>query len=199
MRADAARRLAATSTMLALLAIVGGCATVRPVVRPGPWDRHADSGPLQVFGADRTSPGQQVFQALRREPSLQALLRREGQPDTLAVVGSRYKPKQIVLDYTRPAVGRPHRIVLDPTKNGFVARAPEPLATPSPTSPRRGGRPVRSRKGRTPHPGSTSVRESQPTAEPTPNARQQLECPIDATRSDCQALCKGGASYEWCR
>jgi hypothetical protein len=105
------------------------------------------------------------------------VLRREGQPDTVEVVGSRYKPKQILLTYTRRGAGRPRRIVLDSANDGFVARAPEPLATPAP----------KSRRGR----GSAKSR--------TPTARQQLECPIDATRSDCRALCKGGAAYEWCR
>ncbi len=195
MRADGARPLAATLTMLTLFALAGGCAGMRPVVQPKPWDRHADSGPLQVFGADPTSPGPQVFQALLREPSVEALLRREGQPDTLEVVGARYKPKQILLVYTRRGAGRPRRIVLDSAKDGFVARAPEPLATPTSRS-RRGGGPARSRK-RVREPAA--VRGNEPGAEPTPTARQQLECPIDATRSDCQALCRGGASYEWCR
>ena len=183
MRRHGARRTAATSMMLALAGLAAACATVRPVVKPGPWDRHADSGPLQVFGADATSPGQQVFQALVREPSLHALLEREGQPDTLEVVGTRYKPKRIVLTYTRRGAGRPRRLVLDPTKNGFVARAPEPLATPTPVQRVRG--PARAHKA--------------PSAAPTPTARQQLECPIDAARSDCRALCRPGASYEWCR
>jgi hypothetical protein len=136
-----------------------------------------------------------VFRALLREPSLGRLLRREGQPDTLEVVGSRYKPKQILLNYTRRGAGRPHRIVLDSAKDGFVARAPEPLATPAPAS-RRGRGPARSRK-KVQEPAA--VRENEPGADATPTARQQLECPIDATRSDCQALCKGGAAYEWCR
>ena len=195
MRRDGARPPAATLTMLALVVLVGGCATVRPVVQPGPWDRYADSGPLQVFGADPMSPGQQLFQALLREPSLEALLRREGQPDTLEVVGSRWKPKQILLAYTRRGAGRPHRIVLDSANNGLVARAPEPLATPTPAS-QRVRVPAQSRKKvREP----TAVRENEPSGEPTPTARQQLECPIDATRSDCQALCRGSARYEWCR
>jgi len=185
---------AATLTMLALVALVGACATVRPVVQPKPWDRHADSGPLQVFGADPTSPGQQVFQALLREPSLEALLKREGEPDTLEVVGSRYKPKQIRLSYTRRGAGRPRRIVLDSTNDGFVARPAEPLATPTPAA-QHGRGPARSHKS----PKPAAVRENEPSAEPTPTARQQLECPIDATRSDCQALCRPGAAYEWCR
>ncbi len=195
MRRDGARPPAATLTIFALAVLVGGCATVRPVVQPKPWDRHADSGPLKVFGAESTSPGQQVFQALLREPSLEALLGREGQPDTLEVIGSRWKPKQIRLTYTRRGAGRPRRIVLDSANDGFVARAPEPLATPTPAS-KRGRVPAQSRK-KVPEP--TAVPESEPSAEPTPTARQQLECPIDATRSDCQALCRPGAPYEWCR
>jgi hypothetical protein len=165
--------------MLALVVLVAGCATVRPVVQPGPWDRHGDSGPLKVHGAEPTSPGQQVFQALLRQPALEPLLKREGQPDTLEVVGSRWKPKQITLTYTRKGAGRPRRIVLDSTNEGFVARAPEPLATPTPAA----------KRGRGPKPSRV----------PKPTAQQQLECPIDAARSDCQALCRGGARHEWCR
>jgi len=195
MRRNGARLPAATVTMLALVVLVGGCATVRSVVRPGPWDRHADSGPLQVLCADPTSPGQQVFQALLREPSLEALLAREGEPDTLEVVGSRWKPKQILLTYTRRGAGRPRRLVLDSTDDGFVARAPEPLATPTPAS-RRGRGPGKSRK-KVQEPAA--VRETEPSGAPTPTAQQQLECPIDGSRSDCQALCRGGAHHEWCR
>jgi hypothetical protein len=181
MRRDGARQRAVTSTLLALVVLVGACATVRPVVRPGPWDRHADSGPLAVFGAGAASPGQEVFLALLREPSVAPLLKREGQPDTLEVIGSRWKPKQIVLTYTRRGAGRPRRIVLDSGDDGFVARAPAPLPSPTPGSKRVRG-PAKSRK---------KVQK--------PTAQQQLECPIDATRPDCRALCKGGATYEWCR
>lgn len=191
MKPDAARLLTTTLTMLSLAVLIAGCANVRPVVKPGPWDRHADSGPLKVFGAAAASPGQEVFQALQREPSLAALLKREGQPDTLEVVGGRYQPKQIRLDYTRKAAGRPRRIVLDSTNDGFVARAPEPLATPAPAAKRRGSKPSR-KKTQDP----AAVREEKPAA---PTAQQRLECPIDAGRADCRALCRGGAAYEWCR
>lgn len=179
------RHEAALSTMLALLLLVGGCATVRPMVKPGPWDRHGDSGPLKVFGADAASPGQEIYQALRRDPSAKAVLEREGEPDTLEVAGSRWKPKQITLTYTRKGAGRPRRIVLDPGKDGFVARAPEPLATPTPAA----------KRGR----GTAQTRKKTPEPARAPTAQQQLECPIDAGRADCQALCKGGATHEWCR
>jgi hypothetical protein len=169
--------------MLALVVLIGGCSSVRPVVQPSPWDRHADSGPLKVFGADAKSPGQQVFQALLREPSVEALLEREGQPDTLEVVGGRFRSKRIILNYTRRGAGRPRRIVLDAANDGFVARAPEPLARPA------------AKRARGPKPSRKKVAE--PAAAPT--AQQQLECPIDAGRADCQALCRGGAAYEWCR
>lgn len=193
MRREGARPPAATLTMLALVVLVGGCATVRPTVQPKPWDRYPDSGPLQVFRADPASPGPQLFQALLREPSVEALFRREGEPDTLEVVGSRRKPKQILLTYTRRGAGRPHRIVLDSANNGFVARASEPLAPPTPAS-QRVRVPAQPRKTREP----TAVRENEPNGAAPPTAQQQLECPIDGTRSDCQALCKGGATYEWC-
>jgi hypothetical protein len=190
MRRNGARPPAAKLTILALVALVGACA----VIQPKPWDRNPDSGPLQVFGADPTSPGQQVFQALLREPSLESLLTREGEPDTLEVLGTRRNPKQILLMYTRKGAGRPRRIVLDSAEDGFIARVPEPLATPAP-APKRARRPARPRKTREP----AAVRANEPSGEPTPTARQQLECPIDSTRADCQALCRGGAAYEWCR
>jgi hypothetical protein len=128
-----------------------------------------------------------VFQALLREPSVAALLGREGEPDTLEIVGSRRTPKQILLSYRRRGVGRPHRIVLDSTANGFVARAPEPLAPSKPAAKRGRGAPASRKK----------AQERAPAAKPT--AQQQLECPIDAGRADCQAFCRGGATYEWCR
>ncbi|MEO6027382.1 MAG: hypothetical protein ABIR79_11000 [Candidatus Binatia bacterium] len=55
------------------------------------------------------------------------MLEREGQPDTLEVVGTRWKPKQIVLNYTRKGAAKPRRIVLDSGGDGFVACAPEPV------------------------------------------------------------------------
>ncbi len=165
------------------------------MVRPGPWDRHADSGPLKVFGADAKSPGQEVFQALLGQPALRPLLQREGQPDTLEVVGSRWKPKQIVLTYARKGAGRPRRVVLDSGADGFVARAPEPIATPTPAS-KRGRAPAKSRK-KAQEPAA--VRENEPGEAPTPTAQQQLECPIDGTRPDCRALCRPGSTHEWCR
>lgn len=186
MRLDGGRVRAATLTMLVLGVLVAGCVAMRPVVNPGPWDRYGDRGPLDVFGADAASPGQQVFRALLRERSLEALLGREGEPDTLEVVGGRWKPKQITLTYTRKGAGRARRIVLDPTNDGFIARASEPLATPTPAA-KRGRGPAKTRTKATPDPTRT------------PTAQQQLECPIDGGRADCQALCTGGARHEWCR
>ena len=194
MRRDDATPWPATLTILALVALVGGCATMQPLLKPKPWDNYSNSGPLKVFGADLTSPGQEVFQALLREPSLEALFSREGVPDTLEVVGSRREPKQILLSYTRKGAGRPRRITLDSTSDGFVARAPEPIVVRKPAS-RRGRVPAPSRKKVEKAP----VRENDRGEKPTPTAQQQLECPIDGTRSDCQALCRGGAAYEWCR
>jgi hypothetical protein len=192
MRHDGLRPPVGTLTMLALVVLVEGCATVRPVVQPKPWDRQADSGPLQVFAADPSSPGQQLFQALLREPSLEALFKREGQPDTLEVVGGRWQPKQILLIYARRGAGRPRRIVLDSVNDGFVARAPELIATPR--RPARRGR-VRAKSTKIREPAA--VGENEPGGVPT--AQQQLECPIDATRSDCRALCRPRGTYEWCR
>jgi hypothetical protein len=180
--------------MLVLILLVGGCSGMRSA-QPKAWDSYPDSGPLQVYGADLTSPGQQIFQGLLREPSVEALLSREGVPDTLEVVGSRQKPKQIVLSYTRKAAGKPHRIVLDSGEDGFVARASEPIAAPKAASKR--GRSAKPPRKNVEEPGIARAKE--PAKASTPTAQQRLECPIDATRADCRALCRGGASYEWCR
>ncbi len=133
---------------------------------------------LTDFGIARIISGSTVFHALLREPSLAALLTHEGQPDTLEVVGSRWKPKQILLTYTGPGAGRPRRIVLDSANDGFVARTPEPIATPTPASHVRV--PAQSRKKvREP----AVVRENEPSGVPAPTTRQQLGWPIDAARA----------------
>jgi hypothetical protein len=107
------------------------------------------------------------------------VLERQGVPDTVEVNGGRFSPKQIVLVYRRPA----RRLVVEPSSDGWVARAPEALATR--------GKKVSAR----PTPGHAATAE-RPAAPPT--MAQSLECPIDPTRADCQSLCVAGAQHEWC-
>jgi len=163
--------------LLALLLVIAGCTRLSPVLRPAPWDDYPNSGALAVRGAKRDAPGPTIVRALRREPSLTALFEGHGEPDVVEVQGGRYQPKAVALVYRR--TGR--RIVVEPTGEGWVARAPEAL----PGGPRRSG-----------------ARQA-PTAEVPPpgppTMAQTLECPIDPMRTDCQALCASSETkYEWC-
>lgn len=182
------RRARAWPTV-ALLALAS-CVYMRPMFSPGEWDRHAGGPPLAVRGVEPSAPGPTILRALERERAIATLIESEGEPDTLEVVGARYSPKRIVLTY---AGQRPRRIVLEPTNQGYVARAPEPLPTvaqplPTPT-------PARQRRPSKPRPKASPA----PAAPHTPSAKQRLECPIDPARPECQALCTPGAAYEWCR
>jgi hypothetical protein len=180
------------ATTVALAALVAACASTAPVFRPRVWDRHGDAGPLAVYGASRSEAGPQIFRALREEPALSDLLAREGEPDTVEVVGGRYSSKRIVLTYTRRSAGPPRRITIDSTRQGLVARAPEPLPTErqrpaAAKTPARRRQPARPKATRTPQ------------GAPTPSERQRLECAIEPARPDCQALCRNGAPHDWCR
>ena len=160
--------------LAALVLVVAGCARLSPVLRPAPWDEYPNSGPLAVRGAKRDAPGPRIVRALRGEPSLAALFEGHGEPDAIEVLGGRYQPKDVALVYKR--TGR--RIVVESTADGWVARAPETLP-----DARRTTRQVRAPEAPPPGPPTTA---------------QALECPIDPTRADCQALCAGEAKYEWC-
>lgn len=176
---------------LGLALAAAGCVYGRAIFQPGPWDSESGSGPLRVYGVDASEPGPTIFRALEDEPLLKSFLAREGEPDTLEVLGGRFAPKQILLEYKRPSVGRPRSVLLDPTSEGYVARATEPLATVAPT-PRPTPRP---RKSAPPRPTATP----EAAAPKQPSAVQLLECPIDPDLSECRAFCVPGATYEWCR
>jgi hypothetical protein len=184
--------------VLGLALAAAGCVYGRAVFQPGPWDMESGSGPLKVYGAAPDEPGPTIFRALEDEPPIRKFLAREGEPDTLEVLGARLAPKQILLKYTRPSAGPPRSVLLDPTSEGYVARAPEPLATvaPAPRATPRTRRPARPRPTASPEAGAPT---EPPAARKAPTAVQLLECPIDPDLSECRAFCVPGATYEWCR
>jgi hypothetical protein len=194
-RVEMARRVSAATVAALVLALVPlACTRVQPVVSPQAWDEHGDSGPLRVHGARDGAPGPRIYRALARRPELRELLREQGEPDTLEVIGGRWQPKRVVLDYRRRSVGRPRRIYLEATSDGFVASAPQSL------SPRRragGSERPRTITGTRDAEAATPPLADQQT--PTPTAAQQLECPIDRQRPDCRAYCTVAATHEWCR
>lgn len=175
---------------LTMLVLIGGCFYTSPIFSPKPWDKFADGPPMQVYGSDPGSDGKAIFAALKDEPDVGPFLAREGEPDTLQIVGGRFDAKQVILMYTRRGAGSPRRVVLYPTADGLIPRAPEPLAIETPTPTR-----TRPARRRSPRPQAMAT----PAAMPVPSAVQRLECPIDPSRPDCQALCVPGATFEWCR
>jgi len=166
------RRWAGGLTVLVL--VLSGCARLDPVFRPDPWDRYGDAGPLPVRGASRDAPGPTIVAALRREPRLAPVFARYGEPDSIEVLGSRYRSKDIVLVYKRTG----DRILVERSDDGWVARAPEALS------------------GRTRLAAPARTVSTAPP--PHPTMAQSLECPIDPSRADCRALCAAGAQHEWC-
>jgi len=181
MSAGAQRLLASSAVALAL----AGCTHVGPALQPKPWDMYGGAGQLRVYGAPRTAPGPRIFRALQREPTLARLLDEQGEPDSVEVIGDRLDPKRVVLTYRRDDAAPPRRIVLEPTRQGYVAGAPEV---------RRTERVVRREEIPAPQQHETAA----PCKDCAPTAMQRLECPIDRRRSECRAFCVPGASYEWC-
>jgi hypothetical protein len=154
---------------------------------------YGNAGPLKVYGAHKTAAGQRIYRSLRHEPELRAFFDEQGEPDTIEVVGARWEPKRLVLTYRRDDAGRPRRIELDPSNDGYVAQTPELL---------RSERVVRHEEPQTeqPEPARRSRNATQTVVAPPPaTAVQRLECPIDRRRADCRALCVAGATHEWCR
>src|SRR4029077_13139352 len=70
-------------------------------------------------------PARALPRAVPPQPELTAFLDEQGEPDTIDVVGARLEPKRLVLTYRRDDAGRPRRIVLEPSRDGYVASAPE--------------------------------------------------------------------------
>jgi len=179
------RRTPATVVLLSLG--LAGCLYLRPTFAPRPWDRYGDAGALRVHGAHPSTAGPVILRALEHDPKVADLLATEGEPDTLEVRGRRLEPKRVILFYRRASAGKPRRIVLDPSNDGYIARMPEPLRTR-----RRSARATRTQP-RTVKAGCTDCPRPQPTA------AQHLECPIDPGRDDCRAFCTAGAPFDWCR
>ncbi len=184
-----------------------------PILSPKPWDGYAGET-LKVYGQDPATAGQLVWRAVKEQEGSRDFLVTQGEPDSLQIRGGKFSQKTVILFYTRHGAGAPHSIQLDPGKNGFVPRAPEPIATPeerpekksqlqnahrhqnspAPSSENAGKPPAQS-------PGEANAAPA-PTPKPAqvgPSSKQRVECPIDPTRPDCQALCTAGAPHEWCR
>ncbi len=197
--------------LLVLLLGLAACHGGSPMGKSKPWDAYAGER-LKVHGQDPATAGQKVWRALKEEPGLRGFLARQGEPDSIEVLGgtmARFSQKTLVLYYTRRAAGPPHSIRLEPSKDGYTPRGSEPLAVP-PTSERGAGR-----RGRSPGadvgtpmeaPRDTAAGETEaPPARPATvrrkaaTAEQRVTCPVDPARADCQALCAGDATLEWCR
>ena len=196
------------------LALCAAACHGSPMGKAKAWDAYAGEK-LKVHGQDPATAGQVVWRALRDENSLRAFLARQGEPDSLEIQGgrfSKFSQKTIILYYTRRGMGSPHSIRLEPSKDGYIPRASEPLSA-QPTSDKASGTSGRSYKSES---GSTmdaprgagdaGDTEAPPAgdARPAPvrrkaaTAEQRVTCPVDPTRPDCQALCAGDATQEWC-
>lgn len=211
------------AALLAFAFALGACAN--PITSHRPWDDYAGET-LRVHGEDPATAGQLVWRSLQDQASVHDFLARQGEPDTLEIRGGKFSRKTIVLYYRRRGVsGGPRSIRLDPVKDGFTPRAPEPLAPPpakSTTGRRTGG--ARKARRQPAAPPETGVNPSDGAAAPShtpapppdaaaageahaptapahagPNTEQRMTCPIDPLRGDCQDLCAGGKTYEWCR
>jgi hypothetical protein len=184
--------------LVVVLALLAGCMFVKPMVQREIWDSYPNSEPLLVHGAAPSTAGQLIYERLRAEPRVGSLLTTHGQPDTIQVLGARMAPKRFVLAYTRPEVGKPYRIVIDPTEDGLIARAPEPFPTAAPApAPTAAPRPPSERPPprQAPAPAPATPRPS-PTCIVT--SEQARHCPIEPKRPDCRALCSCVPRQEWC-
>jgi hypothetical protein len=184
-----------------------------PTGRAKPWDAYAGEK-LKVHGQDPATAGPVVWRALKSEDSLRAFLARQGEPDSLEIQGgrlSKFSQKTIILYYTRRSMGAPHSIRLEPSREGYVPRASEPLSA-SPTADQAPGTTGRHKKsdsgsmdappgaydaGGTEAPPAGDARPA-PVRRKAATAEQRVTCPVDPTRPDCQALCAGDATQEWC-
>ena len=199
-------------SLLAFALGAAACHGGSPTGTSKPWDAYAGEK-LLVHGQDPATAGQKVWRALRDEPSLRGFLARQGEPDSLEVLGgtlSRFSDKTIVLYYTRRSMGPPHSIRLEPSKDGYTPRGSEPLsvAPPSEKEPGPAGRHRKSSSGSAMDaPPAAAADGEDSEAPPAPRApvrrkaataEQRVTCPVDPTRPDCQALCASDATQEWC-
>ena len=204
-------RIAHGASLLLALGIAACSGGSSPMGKSKPWDAYAGEK-LLVHGQDPATAGQKVWRALKEEDSLRGFLARQGEPDSLEVLGgtmSHFSQKTIVLYYTRRGMGRPHSIRLEPTKDGYTPRGSEPLAVP-PTSDRGTGTGRRGRPsdmdseapGGAPRGGADEDTEALPPVRAprrkAATAEQRVTCPVDPTRADCQALCVSEPTLDWC-
>ncbi len=203
-----------------LVVTFGLAACANPITSRKAWDGYAGET-LKVYHEDPATAGQVVWRALNDQGGIRDFLARQGEPDSLEIRGGRFSHKTIILYYTRRSVGPPHSIRLDPAKDGFTPRAPEPLATvqkaPGASGAKKGSQRARAKS---PRPEASPDTDAVPDANATPTegagkgvktpaprpgpdrdaptAEQRLTCPVDPMRADCQVFCVSGA-YEWCR
>ncbi|MBI3767856.1 MAG: hypothetical protein HY271_05080 [Deltaproteobacteria bacterium] len=186
---------ACVAGVIALLSAAAGCMYLQPGLQRRIWDSYPNSEPLQVSGADPSTAGQLIYQQLRLEPRISTFLAGHGEPDTVQVLGARLAPKRFLLIYTRSGTGQSYRIVIDPSEDGLIARAPEPLPTSTPEPLPTVAPPGAKQTGRTHKPEPLTP----PTNSCIPTAEQRLNCPIDHSRADCRVFCVCTPPFEWCR
>jgi len=172
---------------LALLALLAGCAWVRPALDPAPWDAWGDRGALQVRGAAPGAPGRAVWDAVLRDADVRRRLAGRGEPETIEVLGARFAPKELLLTY-RGA----RRVVVDAAGGGLFVRAADPVSSRRTATRRTPALVARAT------PAAARCPDCAPAAH-APTLRQELECPIDPDRADCRDLCASDGSREWCR
>ncbi len=152
---------------IAITIAVGVAACSNAVTSRKPWDDYAGET-LKVHGADPATAGQVVWRSLRDQDNLRAFLASHGEPDTLEIRGGRFAQKTIILYYTRRSAGPPHSIRLDPGRNGFIPRAPEPIAKQGSQASGASARPRPRSEGANERPPTRAPESPARTIEPAP-------------------------------
>jgi hypothetical protein len=189
-----------------MLLVVGGCQyAFKGNSRPPASERlddYTNQGPFPVHGVSSKAPGPRLFQQVLQSRQLRAFLTSQKNPDTLEVLGEEGGDLEIVLVYSRPSNPPARRIRVERTAGRLSAYPPTKLDG----SPLGSGRPPggsgesREEKARERAPVAIDDPRNDPPAVeiPMPTEIQNLECPIDPDRPDCQGLCVPGSPYEWC-
>jgi hypothetical protein len=185
---------------------------------PSAVTAHIGEGPIQVYGANVYSAGQEIYKALRQEDSLMAFLACQGEPDRVEVRENEDPDAlpRIILEYTRRTRGT---VTIEPTASGYYAARPIDPSGSLKSAPKKGSEPPahpnkparKPKETQVPPPSREPERAPEPPApqapteppqaapairEPTP--AQLDECPIEPWRADCRDLCVPGAGWEWC-
>jgi len=225
------RRLAPILAWSIALALASGCGHENgppPAPSPAPSipapalpsvvTGHMGEGPIQVYGANVYSAGQEIYKALRQEDSLMAFLACQGEPDRVEVRENDDPDAlpRIILEYTRRAHPNRGTVTIEPTASGYYAarpidpsgslksapeKRPESPAHPNKPAPKPKepqARPPSREPERVPEPPAPTEPPQPAPAIPQPTHAQFDECPIEPWRADCRDLCVSGASWEWC-